>query len=280
MSRSTPSLFIERCRRPLTNEWLREEYDRWHAEQDVPEDDFYDAAWHGLARAHLGNVNGLRVLEIGCGRGGFARYLASQGADLVAADFSEKGVEIARRRLAGLSNCTVLAADIQDIPFAAETFDLVISLETLEHVPDPDKGLAELVRVTKVGGRILITTPNYISLVGLSRLYRRLIGRRFQEVGQPINHPLTLIGRIRKLKKLDCRIDVVEGRGHYFVVPMYTTIELPWLERPHPITKWFAVHALTVATKSKQGPDLPERRPALAAGANAEPPGPNDASCE
>ncbi len=180
-----------------------------------------------------GDVAGLKVIEIGCGRGGFARYLQQQGADLVAADFSPKAVEIARRRLAGLSHCDVVVADIQAIPYETETFDVAMSLETLEHVPDPDRGLLELVRVAKIGGRLVVTTPNYLSLVGVSRVYRKLIGRPYHEVGQPINHPLIFLGLIRKLKSLGCRIEVVEGRGHYFVVPMYTTVELPWLERPH-----------------------------------------------
>jgi 2-polyprenyl-3-methyl-5-hydroxy-6-metoxy-1,4-benzoquinol methylase len=230
---------------------LRREYDRWHEERDVPEDDHYDEEWHVLARTHLGAVRGLKVIEIGCGRGGFAKYLVEQGADLVAADFSETAVEIARRRLAGSPNCEILVADIQDIPFSPETFDVVVSLETLEHVPDPDRALAELVRVAKVGGSVVITTPNYLSLIGLYRIYLRLIGRRFHEVGQPINHPLFLVGRIRKLRRLGCRIDTVEGQGHYLAVPTYGTIKLPWLERPHAITKWFALNALTVATKTK-----------------------------
>jgi 2-polyprenyl-3-methyl-5-hydroxy-6-metoxy-1,4-benzoquinol methylase len=230
---------------------VRRQYDRWHEERDVPEDDRYDEDWHVLARDNLGDVRGLRVLEIGCGRGAFARYLAAQGANLVAADFSEKAIEIARRRLAGVTDCEVLVADIQEIPFPAESFDVVISLETLEHVSDPDRALEELVRVAKIGGRLVITTPNYLSLVGLWRIYRRLIGRPFHEVGQPINQPLMLFSRIRKLKNLGCRIDKVEGQGHYLGVPRYGTIELPWLERPHLITKWFALNALTIATKIK-----------------------------
>jgi hypothetical protein len=105
--------------------------------------------------------------------------------------------------------------------------------------------------VAKIGGRLVITTPNYLSLVGLWRIYRRLVGRPFHEVGQPINQPLMLFSRIRKLKNLGCRIDKVEGQGHYLGVPRYGTIELPWLERPHLITKWFALNALTIATKIK-----------------------------
>ena len=207
-----------------------------------------------LARTHLGDIRGLDVIEIGCGRGGFAKYLAFEGARLVAADFSPKSIEIARRTLADAEDCTVLVADIQQIPFEDETFDVVVSLETLEHVPDPGRALTELVRVTKVGGRLVITTPNYLSLVGLWRIYRRLIGRPYHEVDQPINHPLILAGRLWKLRRLGCRIDLVEGRGHYLGVPFYGTIILRWLERPHAITKWFALHALSVATKTRPTP--------------------------
>lgn len=235
--------------RLASSDLVRRQYDHWHEERDVPDDEHHDQEWQVLARRHLGDVRGLKVIEIGCGRGGFAKYLVEQGADLVAADFSEKAIEITRRRLAGRPNCEILVADVENIPFPPETFDLVVSLETLEHVPDPDKALAELVRVAKIGARVVITTPNYLSLVGLWRIYLRLIGRRFDEVGQPINHPLFLLGRIRKLRRLGCRIDLVDGRGHYLGVPMYGTIVLRWLERPHAITKWFALHALTVATK-------------------------------
>ena len=107
----------------LGTESVREQYDRWHADRDLPDDDHHHAPWHELAREHLGEIGGLRVIEIGCGRGGFARYLQQQGADLVAADFSPKAVEIARRRLAGLPHCDVVVADIQAIPYETETFD-------------------------------------------------------------------------------------------------------------------------------------------------------------
>lgn len=239
---------------PLPADQLQRQYDRWHEQRDVPEDDDYLAPWHVLAHEHLGDLQGLKVLEIGCGRGSFARHLQQQGADLVAADFSEHAIEIAKRRLAGLSHCKLLVADIQDIPFDSETFDVVVSLATLEHVRDPDAGLAELVRVARLGGRLIIMIPNYLSLVGLWRVYRRLIGSPYHEVGQPINHPLFLAGLIWKLKRQGCRIDVVEGRAHLLGVPIYGTVELRWLERPYAISKWFAFHTLVVATKMKPSP--------------------------
>lgn len=200
-----------------------------------------------MAKRHLRDVRGLRVLEIGCGRGTFARYLLEQGADLVAADFSPAAVEYAREVIGG--RCEVIVADIQDIPFLSASFDVVVSLETLEHVPFPDRGLAELVRVTKPGGQLLITTPNYLSIVGLYRLLLPLVGRRFTELGQPINQPLMLFRRVRALKRLGCAVDAVDGCVHSLPIPGRDTVRLMWLEHPHALTKWVARHGLTSATR-------------------------------
>jgi 2-polyprenyl-3-methyl-5-hydroxy-6-metoxy-1,4-benzoquinol methylase len=222
-------------------------YDRWHqsiAETEVPT---ATAPWHELVKPRLGDIAGLRVLEIGCGRGAFAGYLADLGADVVAADFSPAAVALAGELLDGRGEARV--EDIQQLPFADGAFDLVISLETLEHVPDPSRGLAELVRVTRPGGRLIVTTPNYLSFVGLYRVFLRLVGRRYTELGQPINQPLTLVGRVLRLKRLGCRVDEVDGAGQLLPLPRVGTVELTWLDRPHRLTKWFAFDSLTVATR-------------------------------
>jgi SAM-dependent methyltransferase len=52
-------------------------------------------------------------------------------------------------------------ADAQALPFGDKSFDLVISCECLEHVPSPSKALAEMFRVLKAGGRLILTTENY-----------------------------------------------------------------------------------------------------------------------
>jgi SAM-dependent methyltransferase len=225
-----------------------EAYDRWHSTRAGTEDEpTATAPWHELAKRHVGDVRGLRVLEIGCGRGAFAKHLAGAGARVVAADFSPSAVSLARELLG--DSCETLVADVQAIPFPDESFDLVVSLETLEHVPDPAGGLAELVRVTRRGGRLVVTTPNYLSLLGLYRLTRRLAGRPFTEGGQPINQPLLLPARAWRLRRLGCRVDAVDGRGHTLTIPKLCDVDLPWLERPHAVTKWFAHHGLTAATR-------------------------------
>ena len=227
-------------------------YDRWHEEIAEGEgEDNSGSPWHQMAKAHLQDIQGKKTLEIGCGRGGFSKYLLEQGAQLTAADFSNSAVNFTRRLLRDAPACETLVADIQAIPFSDDHFDVVVSLETLEHVPDPDKGLAELVRVVRPGGKIVITTPNYFGLQGLYRHYRELTGRPFTEVGQPINHPLKVKDRVRKLRELGCRVEVVDGCGHYLYVPRRNPQRLFWLDNPRFLMKWLAAHSLTVATKQK-----------------------------
>jgi 2-polyprenyl-3-methyl-5-hydroxy-6-metoxy-1,4-benzoquinol methylase len=225
----------------------RTAYDIWHLDLREEGEPTPTAPWHELAKKHLGPVRGLKVLEIGCGLGAFSKYLADLGADLTAADFSPAAVRLTAELLH--ERAPAVVADLQHLPFADESFDLVVSLDTLEHVPDPNKGLAELVRVTRPRGRLIITTPNYLSLVGLYRSAMHLTGRTYTELGQPINQPLTLVGRVRKLRRLGCRIDAVDGAMHVLPIPRYRCVELRFLEHPHALTKWFALHSLTAATR-------------------------------
>src|SRR6266536_2070277 len=74
-------------------------YDKWH--EQYPVDSGCDTPWHRWTQARLdpaAHLNGRIVLEIGCGRGGFARWLArvSEPRLLVAADFSESAVRMGR----------------------------------------------------------------------------------------------------------------------------------------------------------------------------------------
>ena len=229
----------------------RSTYDTWHDERERADaDPRPKEPWHALTIAHLPDLRGKRVLEIGCGRGQFALYLGHQGAEqVVAADFSSAAVAHARRRVETLDSVTALVADVQELPFADESFDVVISQETLEHVPDPERGLAELVRVTARGGTLLVTTPNYLSLMGLWRVLSWLGRRPYSELGQPINQPLILPARVRSLRRLGCRVDAVAGTHQLLVVPGFTTVRLSFLERPQRLMKWVCYHGLTVATR-------------------------------
>jgi len=241
---------------PLIPEAKRE-YDAWHARHEV--DAEADAPWHSLVRSHLRpeiDLAGRRILEIGCGRGGFSCWLAGRPRpprDLVAADFSEtavaKGREFARRK--GLDNITWRVADIQQLPFADDTFDTVISCETIEHVPDPARAVRELARVLKPGGRLLLTTPNYCSTQGLYRAYLWACGRRYTECGQPINNLTHVLLTRAWVRRAGLQITAGDGIGHSLPFPGRPPIRFPRLDNPRVLMKWIALHLLVIAQKPR-----------------------------
>ncbi len=62
--------------------------------------------------------------------------------------------------------------------------------------------------------------------MGFYRALMRLAGRTYSELGQPINQPVTLVGRVRKLRRLGCRVDAVYGAMHVLPIPRYRCVEL------------------------------------------------------
>lgn len=104
---------------------------------------------------------GMRVLELGCGTGNMWKNrdaLISGCSELILSDFSEAMVTAARANAGSRENVEYRIIDIQDIPYEAKSFDAVIANMMLYHVPDIDKGLSEVRRVLKTGGRFYCAT--------------------------------------------------------------------------------------------------------------------------
>lgn len=110
--------------------------------------------WALLRRAGAGEH--LRVLDAGCGTG---RNLVEFGALGTAqgVDASPDALEFCRRR--GLQDVT--AGQIEALPFAEDSFDLILATDVLEHLQDDCSALRELRRVAAPGGRLLATVPAY-----------------------------------------------------------------------------------------------------------------------
>jgi SAM-dependent methyltransferase len=100
---------------------------------------------------------GARCLDAGCGGGRGSVLMAECGArEVVGVDLSERNVETSRRRAEqrGLEQCTFLQGSLVDIPFDDESFDVVWCNGVLHHAEDPDRGLVEITRVLRPGGRL------------------------------------------------------------------------------------------------------------------------------
>jgi ubiquinone/menaquinone biosynthesis C-methylase UbiE len=158
---------------------LRTDYDSWHERVFSADQEHEDASspWYELVREQIGNVTGLRILEVACGRGGFVKELSRNGAHVTGCDFSHAALRVGQEKLRTLGNGTsaaLIQGDAQALPFADESFDLVVSCETIEHVPDVRKALREMWRVARPGAKLFLTTPNYANLMGLYDLYARV----------------------------------------------------------------------------------------------------------
>jgi 2-polyprenyl-3-methyl-5-hydroxy-6-metoxy-1,4-benzoquinol methylase len=108
---------------------------------------------------------GMRVLDAGCGEAILSLMMAEKGAIVVGTDLSEPNIAVCQRRAAeaGLSGkVSFQLADSEHLPFADDSFDLVVSSHVLEHLPDFDQGLRELMRVTKKRTVAAIPTINNV----------------------------------------------------------------------------------------------------------------------
>ncbi|MDX6689808.1 MAG: hypothetical protein QOG15_1265 [Solirubrobacteraceae bacterium] len=127
-----------------------------------------------LDRLHLGRA--ARLLDAGCGSGRTLDELADYG-QAWGVDVSPAAVEAARRR----GHANVQQGSIEQLPFADGAFDVVTCLDVIEHTPDDRVSLAELRRVTRPGGYLLVTVPAYQALWSWhdeANLHYRRYGRR------------------------------------------------------------------------------------------------------
>ena len=117
-----------------------------------------------------------RVLDIACGTGKLSQLIDSHGYRCVSLEYDFEPLRWFRVRDA---QALLVNADAQALPFADHCFDHVIAVEMIDYVADHARFYAEMLRVLKPGGRLMMTYTNRRSIKGLVYgSYLRLIGRQ------------------------------------------------------------------------------------------------------
>ncbi|MFZ0832099.1 MAG: class I SAM-dependent methyltransferase [Mycobacterium sp.] len=119
----------------------------------------------------LGIGPSTKVIDVGCGAGRHAFEAYRRGADVVAFDQDASelhGVQTIFTAMAEggqappSATATTLVGDALALPYADATFDCVIASEILEHIPDDETAITELIRVLKPGGMLAVTVPRWL----------------------------------------------------------------------------------------------------------------------
>ncbi len=200
-----------------------------------------------------------RVLDAGCGTGHTALAFAAQAAEVVAVDLTEamlaQGRKLASQR--GLANITFKRGDVERLPYADASFDVVTSRYSAHHYPRPQQALAEFARVLRPGGLLLLADvvspeppahdtflnaiellrdPSHVRDHTVEQWLRMAVGAGFsaETVGHwplrlefeswvaRMNTPFLAITQIRTLidgAPRDLRAALAIGEGYSFTVP-------------------------------------------------------------
>jgi 2-polyprenyl-6-hydroxyphenyl methylase/3-demethylubiquinone-9 3-methyltransferase len=197
-------------------------YDDLAGQWWAPAGAFAPLHWLAEARARLvppAPHPGALLIDVGCGGGLLAPHLRGRGYRHVGVDLMGAGLALGRER-----GVTPVRGDATALPFADGCADVVVAGEILEHVTDLTAAVAEVCRVLRPGGVLVLDTLN---ATALSRLLAVTIGERVPGVPRGIHDPALFVP-VRRLVDECARHGVrLEVRG---VRPTLTGL-LRWLNR-------------------------------------------------
>lgn len=191
-----------------------------------------------------------KVLDVGCGTGAVLAEI-QKNRDAWGLDFSELALDFGRER--GLLN--LVHGNAESLPFADGEFSAIVTLDTLEHVPDDVKAIAEIARVLEPGGAAIINVPAFrwlwgphdVALMHFRRYTKNELADKLTAAGLEVQwasygvfflFPVVVMIRVLdKLKKRDAEVDlpkVSPGFNRFllklmdFEARLMRNIPLPW----------------------------------------------------
>lgn len=167
------------------------------------------------------------ILDLGCGNARDIIPMLESGARITGIDISQGMINEAQRDLeeAGYPWVSMQVGDATHLPFPDNCFDKVLCSEVIEHIPDADKAVGEMFRVLKRGGRLVISTPNRLSLYGFDRyiVWEKIFRKKW---GHPFDQWRSMDQLCSMLERHACQ--VVKKKSVCYVPGFILTYFLPW----------------------------------------------------
>jgi demethylmenaquinone methyltransferase/2-methoxy-6-polyprenyl-1,4-benzoquinol methylase len=143
-----------------------------------------DRRWRRAVVRAVAPQPGERVLDLAAGTGTSSQPFRDAGADVVPCDFSQGMLAVGKQRLPRLP---FVAGDGLALPFADDSFDAVTISFGLRNLHEPDSGLAELARVTRPGGRLVVCEFSHPTVPALRTIYVEYLMRLLPEVARRVS---------------------------------------------------------------------------------------------
>jgi 2-polyprenyl-3-methyl-5-hydroxy-6-metoxy-1,4-benzoquinol methylase len=188
-----------------------------------------DAIYEMVARAvRSRRIAGDRLVDVGCGQGGLRRFLGDRfstycGVDAVRYEGLPADAEFRQADL-----------DRPDWPIEPGIADLVVALETIEHLENPWAFMRDLVRIARPGGWVVVTTPNQLSCLSLATL---IVTRRFSaftDASYPVHRTALLESDLCRMAGACDLEDVAVHYSHSGRLPKTRWHYPGWLARRFP----------------------------------------------
>src|SRR5690349_14220145 len=146
-----------------------------------------DRLWSRFVAATGAARHGERGLDLAAGTGTSSRTFTTAGAYCIACDFSLGMLQVGARRAGNDDPVRFVAGDALRLPFADQVFDAVTISFGLRNVADLDAALAELHRVTRPGGRLVICEFGHLRPAALNAFYERYLAAALPAVAKRLS---------------------------------------------------------------------------------------------
>ena len=214
----------------------------------------------GVARSS-GSERSTRLLDVGCGSGWSTLAFARAGYDATGIDLNPRAFEPA-----SANRCELREGSATEIPFPADSFDLVVTYQCLEHVSEPRRALDEMVRVCRPGGTVAVVGPNLVSpLTGLLYIakpsswptlcFRRTPNMPWHPYGNTVPEVLAMsvLRSFQLTAKLLSRVPSFTMREPDIVPPFHSDNDACYLCNPTDLLAYFRSRGFRIVRKGRPG---------------------------